>query len=108
MITIVHNAYGSYVNVDSVKERLSALDCIYAVGEFPPSYPVPAIRLITELFPEEVCIWEPAIRDHHDDSDHRYYGIVKSWDRGEEHPFDSTCGCCVDAPPPCLTELLKT
>lgn len=45
MITVSHNKYGSFINVDSHNERLSALDAHYAMGLFPPSYPVPAIPL---------------------------------------------------------------
>lgn len=43
MITIVHRMGMSYA-VQDLKGRLSALEIHYALGYFPPQYPVPAIR----------------------------------------------------------------
>lgn len=50
MITIHHKPYGSYVtrDIEHGSERLSALDAHYAMGYFPPEYPMPAIRTITQ------------------------------------------------------------
>lgn len=47
MITIHHKPYGVYVSRD-LTERVSALDAAYAMGYFPPEYPMPVIRTVTQ------------------------------------------------------------